>query len=68
VYIFRLEDVARRRSRKLLQVKLFSVTSVLQDKIPKEKTVVERIRNLTEVDILLLNVTVMSHTLPAHFA
>jgi len=51
-----------------LQVKLFSVTSVLQGKILREKTLVEHIRNLTKVDILLSNATVMSHTLQGHFA
>lgn len=52
----------------LLQVKLFSVTSVLQDKNLKEKTVVVHIRNLTKVVTLPLNVTVMSHTLLDHSA
>lgn len=70
IFVLKVQHEARARvcCGKLLQVKLFNVTSVLQGKILRVKTVVEHIRNLTKVDILLLNVTVMSHTLQGHFA
>ena len=49
------------------QVKVFSVTSALQDKMQKVKTTVVHIRSLTKAVTLPLNVTVMSHLLQAHF-